>query len=51
MEEELDQLICSKSTTVKDLEDFMRSHSQDLHTKHYLNLTGEGVLLVLLGIK
>jgi len=45
MEEELDQLMCSKSTTVKDLEDFMRSHSQDLHTKHYLNLTAQRQIL------
>jgi len=48
MEEELDQLICSKSTTVKDFENFMRSHSQDLHTKHYLNLTAQRQILQLL---
>ena len=41
LEEELQSLISNSKTTVKNLEDFIRNNSKDLHTKHYLNLMGK----------
>ena len=40
LDDELHSLIRNSKTTVKSLEDFIRSNAKDLHTKHYLNLMG-----------
>ena len=41
LEDELQTLIRSSKTTVKNLEDFIKNNAKDLHTKHYLNLMGK----------
>merc|ERR1719270_1176456 len=41
LEEELQTLIRSSKTTVKNLEDFIKNNAKDLHTKHYLNLMAQ----------
>lgn len=48
LEDELQSLISNSKTTVKNLEDFIRNNSKDLHTKHYLNLMGQRQILQLL---
>jgi len=48
LEDELHSLIKNSKTTVKSLEDFIRSNAQDLHTKHYLNLIAQRQILQLL---
>jgi len=48
LEEELQTLIRSSKTTVKNLEDFIKNNAKDLHTKHYLNLMAQRQILQLL---